>query len=334
MKGRIVAVVTVVALLALSACGGFPGAPEGVKSSATPASSSTSSSVASQSASSQAGETEADFDFGQEESALEDYTWDELSTISAEIAAANSEADALEIAKDHGLVNADGQLDGTQVKTVELENGLSAEVQIAGFAHDEKADGGMAGITFVFKDCIAEHPMNASDTNSGGWKSSDMRSWLASDGMQLLPAELRDVIVPVVKQTNNDGSGAKALVTETEDRLWLPSAKELFGEIAWYDEDDGTGASFNDVYNQEGVQYQLYRDTEADQNAANRILVKPYLPAEHSLNHYMQGFPCFWWLRSPGPNHDDTFRRVDTLGYPLYNDYASLPDGVAPGFCI
>ena len=49
-----------------------------------------------------------------------DYTWEELGSIASEISASGSMDAALEIAKGYNLVNADGKLDGTQVKEFEL----------------------------------------------------------------------------------------------------------------------------------------------------------------------------------------------------------------------
>ena len=133
----------------------------------------------------------------------EAYTWDELSRISDEIGKASDESAAVEIAKKYNLTTKDGKLDGTQTKSVTLTDGTRTAVQIAGFAHDEKTDGGKAGITFIFKDCIGEHDMNSSNTNAGGWERSQMRSYLSSEGLNLLPADLKENVVEVSKLTNN-----------------------------------------------------------------------------------------------------------------------------------
>lgn len=114
---------------------------------------------------------------------VDDYSWEELSEISEEISKEATEEDAIEVAKKYNLVNSDGELDGTQTKTVQLTDGTTATVQIAGFLHDDKADGGKAGVTFIFKDCIGEHDMNSSNTNAGGWEASQMRSYLNSDAL-------------------------------------------------------------------------------------------------------------------------------------------------------
>ena len=105
-------------------------------------------------------------------SAVEAYTWDELSQISVEIGSAGDEAAAIEVAKKYNLCTPEGKLDGTQVKSVTLADGTQTTVQIVGFAHDDKTAGGKAGITFIFGDCVGEAPMNSTDTNAGGWEAS------------------------------------------------------------------------------------------------------------------------------------------------------------------
>ena len=252
-------------------------------------------------------------------SAVEAYTWDELAQISDEIGAAGDEAAAIEVAKKYNLCTPEGKLDGTQVKLVTLTNNMTVPVQIVGFAHDDKTAGGKAGITFMFGDAIAEAPMNQTDTNAGGWEASQMRAYLNGDGMALLPEDLKKVVAPVDKLTNNVGETQDvSAVTTTSDSLWLLSAAELCGSIDWYSD-----PSYNAVLNAEGFEYQLFRDTAVDSSNANDILVKNY-----------QNSPCYWWGRSPNPNYSDRFRGVSSDGGPYIIGYASGSYGVVPGFCL
>lgn len=257
-------------------------------------------------------------------SAVEAYTWDELSQISDEIGAAGDEAAAIEVAKKYNLCTPEGKLDGTQVKLVTLTNNMTVPVQIVGFAHDDKTAGGKAGITFIFGDAITEAPMNPSDTNAGGWEASQLRAYLNSDGMTLLPEDLQKVVAPVDKLTNNVGETQDASsVTTTSDALWLFSYVELTGPIP--------AAGFVDgyewvatVFNAEGSQYKLFREASVVwENGENPILVKSY-----------QGSPSYWWGRSPYPSSSGDFRCVSSDGYPRDGDGASNSYGVVPGFCI
>ncbi len=253
---------------------------------------------------------------------LEDYTWDELSQISAEIASAGDEAAGIEVAKKYNLCTADGKLDGTQVKSVTLSDGTQATVQIIGFNHDDKTAGGKAGISFIFGSAVTEMAMNPSDVNAGGWEASQLRAYLNSDGMFLLPQELAAKIVAVDKLTNNVGqTESVSSVSTTSDQLWLPSATELCGTIGWF----GDRHSYDGIFNAEGSEYLLYRNMAVVSTTSNDILVKTY-----------NGEACYWWGRSPFPDSPGSFLRVDSLGHPsaIALGGATNSFGVAPGFCI
>ena len=74
--------------------------------------------------------------------------------------------------------------------------------QIIDFNHDDKSDGsGKAGITFQFKEIMTTmHNMNTSGNNVGGWKNSEMRTYVNNDVYNALPLDLQTVIKPVNKK--------------------------------------------------------------------------------------------------------------------------------------
>lgn len=256
-------------------------------------------------------------------SSVNEYTWEELSQISEKIGNASDETEAIEIAKKYNLVTKDGKLDGTQTKTVQLANGTSATVQIAGFAHDTKSSGEKAGITFIFCDAIDLQPMNADDTNSGGWDKSQLRSWLNSDGIRLLPKDLQNALVPVDKSTNNVGQTKNSSsISITTDSLWLFSCVELCGDTNWFASND---AAYNNVLNAEGKEYKLFMDCFVASGKQAEVLSK----------HYDNGF-VWWWGRSPNPSTGERFFDTDKTGIIKGDmDYpSSLKGGVVPGFCI
>lgn len=262
----------------------------------------------------------------QKEKTLEDYTWEELSKISEEIGNAPDEDAAIEIAKGYNLTTEDGKLDGTQTKSVTLSNGMQTPVQIVGFAHDEKTDGGKAGITFIFKDCIGERSMNSTPTNEGGWEKSEMRSYLNSEGLDLLPDDLKQELVSVNKLTDNtgrlelDNMYSISSVTKTSDKLWLFSAVELCGKEvnALY----GTPEQIA-IYEAQGNEYMLFRDMNVVlKGNDNDILKKNY-----------QGSSCVWSERTPYLGSSSAFFVVGKDGHP--NAVPGMPSsGVVPGFCI
>ena len=262
-------------------------------------------------------------------SAVEGYTWDELSQISAEIGAAGDETAAVEVAKRYNLCTPDGKLDGTQVKSVTLADGTQTTVQIVGFAHDDKTSGGKAGITFIFGDCVGEAPMNPTDTNAGGWEASQMRANLNGDWRGQLPQDLNAVIVPVDKLSNNVGeTDAVSAVTTTSDALWLFSLAELAGAVPASRTGDGYGLfeeGYVDILDVAGSQYKLFGDMGASMgNSENACLIKT------RADTY-----AFWWLRTPEPRDEYCFLCVDQHGYvPSGSDGASYTNYMVPGFCI
>lgn len=256
-------------------------------------------------------------------SAVEAYTWDELSQISAEIGAAGDEAAAIEVAKRYNLCTPEGKLDGTQVKSVTLADGTQTTVQIVGFAHDDKTSGGKAGITFIFGDCVDDIPMNGESTNAGGWEASQMRAYLNGEWRAELPEDLNAAIVPVDKLTNNVGNTMGAsCVTATSDSVWLFSYAELAGPIPAAELWEGCEWAA-DIFNAEGTRYKLFNDTGVIWNDDNPILVKNFQDSSHD-----------WWERSPYPENSVGFQIVDSGGSPDRGYIADLSSGVVPGFCI
>lgn len=300
----IAAMMTLAMTFALVGCGG----------GSAPSSSASSSSSSSASSSSKA----------KSSNSLDKYSWEELSRISDEIAAAPNETSAIEIAKSYGLTTANGKLDGKQSKTVVLANGKTTAVQVAGIAHDTKTGGGKAGITFIFRDGVSEHPMNSKDTNKGGWEKSEMRTYLNSDVLAQLPDDLKQVIVAVDKKTNNAGkTKSDASVSTTSDKLWLVSAVEMYGQNVGIDKaskvNPQIGRNIATVFNAEGKQYQIFEDIE---QAGDRYQSDFLRKCEKS----------YWWLRSPAPQTDDDFE-LQSGGSPMEGG-AEASWGVVPFFCI
>lgn len=252
--------------------------------------------------------------------AVDDYSWEELSRISALIAAAGDDEEGLAVAERYRLCDSDGTLDGSQRKTVTLKDGTETSAQIAGFRQDERSDGGLAGITFIFTDAVATHAMDAGDSNAGGWRDSDLRGWMNSEILARLPSDLQRTIVAADKYTNNVGHTYDAdAVTVTSDKLWLPSYNEIIGDV------DASLSDNLEVFNAEGDKYRLFVDTDVLWSAENPILVK----------HLAGGSePVSWWQRSPYPDNADYFMDTGADGIPFYAHVPGKDFGVVPGFCI
>lgn len=158
--------------------------------------------------------------------------------------------------------------------------------------------------------------MNSSNTNSGGWSSSQMRSLLGTSlssysekFIGALPSALRSVLKSVTKYTDNTGnrSTSAANVTETTDYLFLLAEYEVFGNISY--------ANTNESAKQ--AQYAYY-------SAGNSKIKYKHTDTETAAN---------WWLRSPNTSYPASFVLVSTSGSVNYAS-AHYSIGVAPGFCV
>ena len=160
--------------------------------------------------------------------------------------------------------------------------------------------------------------MNASNTNSGGWKSSQMRTNICGTSLSsysgtiiaVIPAALRAVLKSVTKYTDNtaNGSGSTASnVTETTDYFFLLSEYEVFGSISY--------ANSNESSKQ--AQYAYY--------SAGNSKIK--------YKHNGTTSAARWWLRSPRASYAYYFVYVDTDGT-VTNYDAGFSLGFAPGFCV
>ena len=130
--------------------------------------------------------------------------------------------------------------------------------------------------------------MNTSNTNSGGWGSSQMRSKVlgsassptsptANTLMAALPSDLRAVMKSCTKYTDNKGgSNTASNVSSTTDYLFLLSEYEVFA----------THQYCNDAEPNYQAQYDYFK--AGNSKVANK--------------HSATGTAAVWWLRSPNPH--------------------------------
>lgn len=158
--------------------------------------------------------------------------------------------------------------------------------------------------------------MNSSDTTSGGWNSSQMRTNICGTSLSsysgtiiaVIPAALRAVLKSVTKYTNNKGSSTAAnAVTATTDYFFLLSEYEVFGSCKY--------ANKNEASKQE--QYAYY--------SAGNSKVK--------YNHSETSTAVYWWLRSPRSSYQGNVVLVNTGGNSTIVN-ANYSYGFAPGFCV
>ena len=160
--------------------------------------------------------------------------------------------------------------------------------------------------------------MNTSDTNSGGWAKTQMRSTVlgaASDPtnptantlLAALPADLRAVMKSVTKYTDNTGGGSNSAsaVTATTDYLWLLAEFEVFGSRTYANSSEPSSQA----------QYEYFK-------AGNSKIAYKHSAAETA---------AAWRLRSPYYTNYSGFCAVDSGGGAyIYDANRSL--ALVPGF--
>lgn len=198
---------------------------------------------------------------------------------------------------------------GNQV-TIAL-NGTNYAFDVIGFNHDVLTDAnaygtatqtGKAGITFQMHDLFATtYQMNSDNTNSGGWKSSAMRTSTMATMKGYLPAAWQTAIKAVDKKSGLGGGSSSG--TETvSDGCFLLAEIEIFGSLIH-------------SVSGEGTQYAYYK-------------------AGNSKVKNKDGSPSAWWERSPFSGGSDSFCVVAGGSGGAGGHGASFSHGVAFGFCV
>ena len=189
-------------------------------------------------------------------------------------------------------------------------NGTDYAFDVIGFNHDtlttENAYGAntatsKAGITFQMHDLFATtYVMNSSNTNSGGWKSSAMRTSTMATMKGYLPAAWQTAIKPVNK-VSDTGGGSSSGTETVSDSCFLLAEIEIFG-------------STTHSVSGEGTQYAYYK-------------------AGNSKVKNKGGSAYGWWERSPISISSGDFCFVAGNGSAGFNA-ASSSKGLAFAFCI
>ena len=247
-------------------------------------------------------------------SSYPEYSWAELSQISALISAAESDETGIQIAAHYNLCGADGTIGVDSTKPLELSTGASVPIAIAGFRHDTRSDGtGLAGISFVARGSVGTEPMNALAQTTGGWEGSTLRAWVNEGLLAQLPAELADLLVPVDKTTNPVAGSGTTAQSVTSDRVWLLSYSEIVGEVP-------AGNKRYGIYQPEGEQYSLFAQLG--------------VTGAESAPQVALASGEYWWERSPEQTNSTWFMCVSPDGDMGYGHCPATPDAVVIGCCL
>ena len=221
------------------------------------------------------------------------WTIDDLKVIAEDIAAKGEASPAYAKAVNAMTIGA--------AFTIKLTNGKTLQYHIVGINHDDIANGsGKAGLTFEANSYGLFSRMNATNTNVGGWKQSELRSRLnAGDFWALLPSELQSKVESVTKMTDNRGGGEEGTPSATTDKVFLLSSTEVWGDV----QSDGT-------------QYEFYKS-----RGVTRV------------NCSGAGGSYSRRLRSVYPSSSISFYLVESLGREMSYD-TTKDTYVCPAFCF
>lgn len=188
-------------------------------------------------------------------------------------------------------------------KVVPIDGYGDVVMEIVAFNEDVKADGsGRAAITWISKKPITKTKMNSSTTNVGGWEASSMRSFVNSlEGR--LPADLQEFVVDVNKTYYDHATqSTKSCV----DKVWIPSAGEIFGNDGISNGCEDSGAEYTRYFNLDSARIKY--------DSSNKAIE--------------------WWLRTASKISDENFHTVFTSGKSLVREASNYKNYYAViGFC-
>ena len=170
------------------------------------------------------------------------------------------------------------------------------------------------GFVVEFANIITEQSFNSTNTNVGGWRDSELRTYVNDTIYNALPSELQNVISST-KVISGHGSKNGEINFETQDKLYLLSAHEVW--------EDGTSnqISTNDTSYNNTKQLDYYKN--------QGVTTSSYAGAIKQYN----GNDYYWWLRSAASSTASRFLYVYADGY-WGNVTASHSVGVSPAFRI
>lgn len=154
--------------------------------------------------------------------------------------------------------------------------------------------------------------INTTATNTGGWEASYMRQTICQQFLAALPAEWQAIITPCPKWTNNYGKGTAAnFVTETQDKIFLLSAPEVFSPVPSFCNSEETNKT---------ARYAWYASNNTDDLRRKWKISDP-------------DTSCIWWLRSPNNTSSTNFIIVTDTGK-ASNKKANFSEGFSPACMI
>ncbi len=136
------------------------------------------------------------------------------------------------------------------------------------------------GFVVEFADIITEQQFNSTDTVTGGWKDSELRTYINDVLYNALPGDLKSVIA-TTKVISGHLSSSSESNFETQDKLYLLSVRELFSDFVGND-----ALTYDTAVNTtRTLDYYVKMGTSGNNHLA-------------TIKHY-NSVVSNWWLRVP-----------------------------------
>ncbi len=195
-------------------------------------------------------------------------------------------------------------------KSVNLEELGTHTVRISNMSECTNGETSETACGFVveFADIITEQQFNSTNTNAGGWRDSELRTYVNETIYNALPSDLQSAIT-LTKVISSHGSSVGETNMETKDKIYLLNCEEIWTKND-YDTSIATSRQL-DYYKELGVTADNYSSA-----------IKQY-----------NGINTWWWLRSAHRNYSNDFLSV--LDYGRWGNFVSQRfGGISPAFRI
>lgn len=196
---------------------------------------------------------------------------------------------------------------GHIVKTTSKESGIVEYIAIDDTVNEITAKGRFLP-SIMDRRAIKTVVMNSTNTNTGGFPASALKTTLNTTIFNTLPADLRAVIKADKRLCSKKGSW----VWQEDQKLWLPSEVEVWGYNTWSEVEYGNGC---------GVQFPIF-------TGSLRHICKG-----QGKGKAEQGSRSGWWCGSPDASDTTNFCYVASNGYASGN-YASTAFAVPLCFTV
>ena len=162
-----------------------------------------------------------------------------------------------------------------------------------------------------FADIIAEHKMNDTNTNVGGWPASSMYTFVNNDIYNAIPSEIKNAIIDTTVVSGHGKTSGETNFTST-DKLYLLSTAEVWAQ-------GSSNTVSTDTARDVTRQLDYYKNLSVTTSNKSGAIKKNGTSAS------------YWWLRAATSSSTYNFLSVYNNGG-WANDPASISRGVAPAF--